>query len=522
MKLENYVAGAWVSGTGEARTFMNPTTGEALGEVSDEGIDASAALDFARRRGTPALSSLTFAERADILRAIADALKANRQKYVDIARQNGGNTASDAAIDIDGGIFVLKAYARYGAALGDKRILVESGQDQLEREPVFYARHVWTSRPGAAVQVNAFNFPSWGMWEKTATAALAGVASVVKPASATAWLAHEMMRDVVAAGVVPEGALSLICGSGRNLVDALQPTDSLAFTGSADTGFRLRSNEAVLKAAPRLSVEADSMNATILGPDAEPSSPVFDLAVREVVKALTVKAGQLCTNIRRILVPRAALVPFRDAVAEKLSGILVGDPALESVRMGPLVDLKQRTAALDGIERLKQEAEVVLGGGIPATAEGADPTKGAFLAPTLLVCNQPSAATAVHETEVFGPCATLMPYGSFDEALDLANRAGGCLVLGLFSSDAVLQKQAVSKLAPWHGRLLIVDSEVGRNHTGQAIVMPQCVHGGPGRAGGGEELGGVRGLRLHMQRSAVQGSPSMLRALAEDAAEAAL
>ncbi|MDQ0316467.1 3,4-dehydroadipyl-CoA semialdehyde dehydrogenase [Amorphus orientalis] len=522
MKLKSYVAGKWVEGTGDGRPFIDPTTGEELGRVDATGVDGAAALEHARTVGGPALAALSFAERGAILRAIADALTANRDAYGEIARKNSGNTVRDAAIDIDGGIATLKVYARLGQSLGDAKVLVEPGEDVLARSGNFAARHFWTSRKGAALQINAFNFPSWGLWEKVAVALLAGSPSVAKPASATAWLSRQMVADVIAAGAVPEGALQIVCGGGKDLVAALQPMDSLAFTGSAATGEMLRSDPAVLRAAPRVTVEADSINATVLGPDAGPDSDVFALAVREVVSALSVKAGQLCTNIRRVLVPAEHADAFRDAVAAKLAGLTVGNPADESVRVGPLVDLDQRQTALEGIAALSAEATVVAGGGIPDQVVGADPQAGAFLAPTLLSCADPTDGRAVHEIEVFGPCATVMPYHGVDQAVALAAHGGGSLALSLFTGDRAVQRDVALGVAPFHGRVMMVDPEVGKDHTGHGIVMPQCVHGGPGRAGGGEELGGLRGLRLHMQRTAVQGAPAALAALADDATEATL
>lgn len=522
MKLESYVAGRWVAGSGEGRPFVDPTTGEELGRVDATGIDGAAALAHARTVGGPALSALTFAERGAILRAIADTLTANRDAYGEIARKNSGNTVRDAAIDIDGGIATLKVYARLGQSLGEAKAIVEPGEEALSRAGTFSARHIWTTRPGAALQINAFNFPSWGMWEKVATALLAGVPSVAKPASATAWLANQMVADVIAAGVVPEGALQIVCGGGQGLVSALSPMDSLAFTGSAATGDMLRADPAVLAASPRVNIEADSINATILGPDAGPDSEMFALAVREVVSALSVKAGQLCTNIRRVLVPAAHAGAFQEAVAAKLAEFVVGNPADQSVRVGPLVDQSQRQAALEGIAALTKEATVVCGGGVPGEVAGADPETGAFVAPTLLSCSDPAAGRAVHEIEVFGPCATVMPYDTVPDAVALAARGGGSLAASLFSDDDAVKRAVVLGIAPFHGRVMSVDATVGRDHTGHAIVMPQCVHGGPGRAGGGEELGGLRGLRMHMQRTAVQGSPGFLAALAGEAAEAAL
>lgn len=522
MKLESYVGGKWLVGNGHGRPFHNPVTGEVLGYVDASGIDISAALDHTRSVGLRALGELSFVERGAILNAISDILTANREKYGEIARLNSGNTAFDAAIDIDGGIGVLKVYARLGQNLGAAKRIAELGRDQLARDPVFFSRHFWSTRPGVAVQVNAFNFPSWGMWEKIAVALLAGVPSVTKPASATAWLSAEMMRDVVAASVVPDGVLSLICGQGEGLISAVTPMDSLAFTGSANTAQSLRANESVLRNGPRVTIEADSVNATVVGPDAREGTVIFDLAVREVVKALTVKAGQLCTNIRRVLVQEAILPALETAVAARLNEISIGDPVDKAVRMGPLINCTQRDAALAGITALSAEAKLIAGGAKPHGFSNADWSRGAFVAPTLLRCADPSGSSAVHEIEVFGPCVTLMPYRSIPEAVMLAARAGGSLTASLFTNDIAVAVDVATGLAPWHGRVLVVDETVGKNHTGHAIVMPQCVHGGPGRAGGGEELGGLRGLRLHMQRSAVQGSPELLSALAREAAEAAL
>lgn len=522
MKLESYVEGRWQAGAAEGRPLVDPVNGEVLGHVDATGIDGEAALAHARAVGGRALRALTFAERGALLRAIADTLGANREAYGEIARRNSGSTALDASVDIDGGIVTLKVYARYGKDLGDKRIVVEPGSVQLAKEDVFRARHFWSTLPGAALHINAFNFPSWGLWEKVSVAFLSGVPVVAKPASATAWLAHQMVRDVVSAGILPDGALSLVCGSGEGLVDGLRPNDALSFTGSADTALTLRTNKNVLASAPRVNIEADSINATILGPDAKPGDPVFDLLVREVMNGFTIKAGQMCTNIRRILVPAGQLSAVRDAVAEKIAKIKVGDPADESVRMGPLVSKSQQAAAFTGLEALKADAKIVSGGGVPEALAGGDPERGAFLAPTLLECGDPDKGKAVHEIEVFGPAATLMPYRDSDHAAELANRGGGSLAVSLFSDDADFTAATVAAIAPSHGRIMTVDETVGKNHTGHQMALAHCVHGGPGRAGGGEELGGLRGLRFYMQRTAVQGDPALIDRLAAGSVEATL
>jgi len=404
MKLESFVGGRWISGAGQARALVNPVTGETIAQADSGGLDLAAAMDFARDKGGPALRALTFAERGALLKAVADVLTANRARYETIARLNSGNTKVDAAIDIDGGIGTLRHYARIGQALGQKTTLFEPGQDQLAKEPVFFARHLWTTRPGVAVQINAFNFPSWGMWEKIAAATIAGAPSLAKPATATALLAHDMMRDVIGAGLAPPGVFNIVCGAGESLLDALGSMDSVAFTGSAATGLTIRSHPRVLASGARVTIEADSVNATILGADVAPGGALFDLAVRETVKALTVKAGQLCTNIRRVIAPRELSSAFADAVLASLSGVKIGDPADETVRVGPLVNKRQQSDALTGIARLKAEARALTGGGAP---EG---LAGAFVAPTLLVSDEPAQGRAIHEVEVFGPCATLMPY----------------------------------------------------------------------------------------------------------------
>ncbi|MBF9035702.1 3,4-dehydroadipyl-CoA semialdehyde dehydrogenase [Rhodobacterales bacterium HKCCE2091] len=505
MKLESYVSGEWKSGSGEGRVLVNPVTGAEIARADASGIGVAAAMVHAREVGGPALRSLGFAERGALLKAVAEVLGANRERYGQIARENSGNTETDAAVDIDGGIFTLKHYARIGKTLGDATMIVEDGRDQLARDPVFFGQHTWTTRPGVAVQINAFNFPSWGLWEKAAVAILAGVPCIAKPATATALLSHEMVRDVIAAGVLPEGALSLVCGGGEALLTSLGPMDSVAFTGSASTAATIRSTPSVLASGARLNVEADSVNATILGPDAAPGTAVFDLAVREAVKALSVKAGQLCTNIRRVFVPAEHAEAFGEAVAAKLSGLTVGDPADDAVRVGPLINRAQREDAEGKIARLAAECTEIA----RAPMDDWSPDTG-FVAPRLMHCADPAGASAVHEIEVFGPCATLLPYDGMDSAVAMATAAEGSLALSLFSSDPEVQMQVVRDLGPWNGRILCVDEEVGKNHTGHSIVVPQCVHGGPGRAGGGEELGGLRGLRFHMQRTAIQGGPGLL------------
>jgi len=518
MKLESFVNNSWVAGAAQGRPLVNPTTGAVLATADASGIDVAAGMEHARTVGGAALRSMSFAERGALLRAIADTLSANRDAYEEIARQNSGNTKVDASIDIDGGIGTLKYYSGLARKLGDAHLIAEPGQDQLARDPVFFARHFITSRPGLAVQINAFNFPSWGLWEKIAVATLAGVPSFAKPATATALLSYRMVKDVIEAGNVPEGVLSLICGGGEALLDGVGPMDSIAFTGSAATGAMIRGHENIQRSGARLNIEADSVNATILGPDVQPGTPLFDLAVKEAGKALSVKAGQLCTNIRRILVAKENADEFAQAVAARVQTLAVGDPENPDTRVGPLINQAQQADAKKKMDALSGETRVVATAPMPQDAADGS----AFVAPTLLLCDDPGAGRFVHDTEVFGPCATLMPYDNLEQAASLAARAQGSLALSLFSDDRTVQSTMLNSLGAWHGRILMVDETVGKNHTGHSIVMPQCVHGGPGRAGDGEELGGLRGLRLHMQRTAVQGSPGNLENLAGDACELAL
>ncbi len=519
MQLENYVGGNWVAGTGAGTPLYNPTTGEEVARASAEGIDLAAALDHARTVGHPALGAMTYAERGEMLKKVVEVLAANRDTYAETARINSGNTAIDAAIDIDGGTGTLQVYSGLGRkVLGDFRMLRDGGFERLGKDEAFQAMHLSVPIGGCAVHINAFNFPSWGLWEKAAVALLSGVPVVAKPATATALLSYQMVRDVIEAGVLPEGALSLVCGSARDLLDHVTGADAIAFTGSAETAHKLRANPNVIASGARFNVEADSLNTALLGPDAEPGAPEFDLFVKEVAREMTVKAGQKCTAIRRALVPAPLYDAVTDALAERLAKTAYGDPANENVRMGPIVDKTQQRAVLDNIEALASDAEIVTGGDVGNPVD-ADPEKGAFVAPTLLRCADPANARSVHEVEAFGPVATVMPYRDPADAFALAGRGGGSLVASLFTGDDGFATEAAVALAPWHGRVYAIDEAVGKSGTGHGIVMPNCVHGGPGRAGGGEELGGLRGLRFYHQRTAIQGNVRRLEALAEQAAE---
>lgn len=513
IELQSYLEGAWITGKGSKREFVNPTSGETLGILRSGGIDATAAINFSREIGGATLKQMNFAQRGAMLNAIADALISNVGEYEDIARRNSGNTSRDAAVDIQGGIGTLKYYARLGKKLGDTQYILEDGEDLLTKAGDFKLRHFWASRPGVAICINAFNFPSWGLWEKAAVALLAGVPVIAKPASSTAWLSEQMVRDVIASGAAGEGVLSLLCGSADGLLEEVKPFDHIAFTGSAETGRIIKAHQSVLSHSPRLNIEADSVNAAILGESSEAGGATFDLLLREATNALSIKAGQLCTNIRRILVPAKNAQTFADALAAKIDTITCGDPADESVRLGPLVNRAQQQAALEGMQQITSEAKTLRGGNIPAQVVGADAAKGAFVEPTLFLAGKAGDLSAVHDVEIFGPAITILPYQSMDDAIALAARGGGSLAVSVWCDDVAEAACLAGGLAPYHGRVLCIDPEIGKGHTGHAIVMPQGVHGGPGRAGGGEELGGLRGLRFYMQRTAIQGQTGIFERL---------
>jgi 3,4-dehydroadipyl-CoA semialdehyde dehydrogenase len=517
-KLESYLGGQWSRGDGVETELVNPVNGEILARVSARGLDLDAALQFARRQGGAALRSLNFAERAKLIGAIADVLASNRGRYEAIAIANSGNTRSDAAIDIDGGIGTLKYYARLGASLGDTRLILDEKPVRLAKAENYQAIHLLAPRRGVAIHINAFNFPSWGLWEKAAVSLLAGVPLLAKPASGSAWLSHAMVRDVVVANVAPLGALSLLCGSADGLLRHASGEDVVAFTGSSATASRIRTHPNVLSRGVLVNVEADSVNAALLAPDAGPGTASFDAFIKEVVREITVKAGQKCTAIRRVLVPAARADAVCEALAAKLAAIVIGDPRREDVRMGPVVTRTQQAAALEGIARLAAESSFVCGGPAAPALDGIDAAKSSFVAATLLRVRDSTTARTVHETEVFGPVASVIAYRDEQESFDLVARGGGSLVASIYGEDRAFLARAAGELASSHGRLLVVEPAIANAHTGHGIVMPQCHHGGPGRAGNGEELGGLNGLRLYHQRVAVQGSTDLLAMLQTNAA----
>jgi 3,4-dehydroadipyl-CoA semialdehyde dehydrogenase len=516
--LESYVLDKWAGGQDVESELIDPTRGTVLATVSARGLDLDGALKFAREKGGRALRALNYAARAKLIGAIADVLALNRARYEEIAIANSGNTKTDAAIDIDGGIGTLKYYARLGASLGEAKTLIDGKPVRLTKAENYQAIHLLTPRHGVAVHINAFNFPSWGLWEKAACALLAGMPVLAKPASATCLLSHEMVRDVAAAGILPEGALSLLSGSIGDLLDHVTGADVIAFTGSSDTASRIRGHRNVLSRGTMVNVEADSVNAALLAPSAAPSTPAFDAFIKEVAREMTVKAGQKCTAIRRVLAPAGRASDIADALSARLAKITVGDPRNEATRMGPVINRAQQASVLQGISKLSSEAAIVCGGKLAPKLDGIDGAKSTFVLPTLLKVDDASKAQAVNETEIFGPAATIIPYRDEAEAFALVARGGGSLVTSVFGDDLDFLARAVGELGASNGRLLAVDPSVVEGHSGHGIVMPQCHHGGPGRAGNGEELGGLNGLKLYHQRVAVQGSTALIGTLSAGAA----
>ena len=511
--LQSYLAGEWIAGTGKMATLVDPTTEAPVAQASTEGLDLGKAIAFARSEGGPALRALTFAQRGELLRALSRLLYTHRDALIELAIKNGGNTRSDAKFDIDGASGTLAYYADLGKELGDARFLLDGDGIQLGRAPRFFGQHVSVPRHGVAVHVNAFNFPAWGLGEKAACALLAGMPVVAKPATSTALVTWRIVQLIVEAGILPRGALSLVTGSPGDLLTHLGGQDVLAFTGSSDTGTMLRLLPTVAGRSVRVNVEADSLNGAVLGPDAQPGSDTYNLFLKDVVRDMTQKAGQKCTAIRRIFVPRALLDQVREDLVERLREIKVGDPALDGVTVGPLATAQQLRDVRAGIERLAAEAKVAHGGLGPFEKVGVAGDKGYFVQPTLFVNEAPEKAKAVHEHEVFGPVSSLLPYADTASLVGDVQKGAGGLVCSVYSDDRAFVTEVVFGIAPFHGRLMLGSEKIADQTPGPGTVLPSLVHGGPGRAGGGEELGGLRGLAFYSQRTAVQGARPVLDAM---------
>lgn len=512
-RLESYIAGAWMRGSKDGVTLCDAATGAPVALVDSSGIDFAAALAYGREKGGPALRRMSFHERAMMLKALAQALMERKEEFYALSTATGA-TRADSWIDIEGGIGTLFSYASKGRReLPNSHVLLDGDVEALSRDGTFSAQHILTPLQGIAVHINAFNFPCWGMLEKLAPTLLAGMPAIVKPASQTAYLAELVVRRIVDTGLLPEGALQLVCGSPGDLLDRVGDQDVVTFTGSATTGRKLKTHPAIVGNSVRFTMEADSLNAAVLGLDAAPGAEEFGLFVREVAREMTSKAGQKCTAIRRVIAPRAHCDALITALGERLAKVPLGDPADENVRMGPLASRDQREEVRARILDLTTDAEIVAGDPARPQLVSGDAEAGAFLNPVLLYCDSPDAARSVHDVEAFGPVSTVMPYDTAEEAVDLVRRGRGSLVTSVFTNDPDIARELVIGTAPFHGRVMIGNRLSAKSSTGHGSPLPGLVHGGPGRAGGGEELGGMRGVRHYMQRTAVQGAPGLVAAV---------
>jgi oxepin-CoA hydrolase/3-oxo-5,6-dehydrosuberyl-CoA semialdehyde dehydrogenase len=510
--LPSYLCGTWRSGAGEGTPVADAVTGETVTRVSSEGLDLAGAVAYARRTGLAGLGELTFPQRAAALKAIAQALQERKQELYDLSARAGA-TRRDAAVDVDGGIGTALVYASLGRkGLPDHTLIVEDDPVPLGKGGTFAGRHILTTPRGIALQINAFNFPVWGMLEKLAPALLAGVPTIVKPATPTAYLAAHAVRIIAESGALPPGAIQLVSGSIPGVFDLLGGQDHIGFTGSASTAARLRADPAVTSRSARFNAEADSLNCSILGPDAVPGQPEFELFADALVTEMTVKAGQKCTAIRRALVPAKLLDAVSQAVEARLAKVVVGAPDAPGVTMGALVGLAQRDDVRAAAARLAAAGSIVYGDPNSVDVVGADAERGAFLSPLLLRVDDP-ARPEPHEVEAFGPVSTLLPYRGVGDLLDTVARGEGSLAGSVVSYDGGFVREVVLGAAAHHGRILVLDRDSAAESTGHGTPMPQLVHGGPGRAGGGEEEGGLRAVHAHLRRTAIQGGPAVLEAI---------
>ncbi len=511
-QLENYIAGQWVKGSGKGTDLFNAITGEAIYRADATGLDFGMMLAYGRNTGGPALRKLTFQERGRMLKALAFHLLAKKDLFYQVSAATGA-TKIDSWIDIEGGIGNLFAYASLRKQFPDETFYVDGELAKLSKTGSFNGHHICVPKEGVAIHINAYNFPVWGMLEKIAVNLLAGMPAVVKPATVTCFLTEVVTKEIINSNILPAGALQLICGSANGILDHVTSQDVVTFTGSAYTGAKLKSHPNIISESVPFNMEADSLNASILGPDAIPGTPEFDLFVKEVTKEITVKAGQKCTAVRRIIVPENLLEDVQIAIGKRLASTTIGDPAVEGVRMGSLAGLEQLNDVKEKVKLLQSSQQLVYGNLDEVTLLGADQNKGAFMSPILFLNEKPFENTDCHNIEAFGPVSTLMPYQHLIDAIALSKLGKGSLVCSIVTNDQKIAKEFVVGAASYHGRILVLNNECAKESTGHGSPMPLLTHGGPGRAGGGEEMGGKRGVLHYMQRTAIQGSPSMLTAI---------
>ena len=508
--VRSYAHGEWIAPAKGAREIADAVTGEVFARAGNDHLNVAAMREHAITKGGPALRAMGFHDRAKMLKALAQHLNGHKDAMYQLAYRTGA-TLADSQIDIDGGIgttFVIASKGR--REMPDAQVYVDGDIEQISRSGTFLGQHIYTPLQGVAVHINAYNFPVWGMLEKLAPTLLAGVPAIVKPATASCYVTEYCVRAMIESGLLPEGAVQLVSGGLGDLLDRLDCQDVVSFTGSADTAFKLRSSEHLIRSSVRFVAEQDSLNASVLGPDAAPGTPEFDLFIKEVHREMTTKAGQKCTAIRRIFAPDAHVQAVIESISGRLSKTVIGAPDLETTRMGALISSGQKDDVLEKAATLAAEAERVWGDPTSFDVQGADPEKGAFVPPMLFHCANAKAAERIHDTEAFGPVSTVMGYDSLEDAVDLLNRGGGSLVASVITNDPAVARQVALGSGAFHGRLYFNNRTSMKEATGHGSPLPHMVHGGPGRAGGGEELGGVRGVKHYMQRTAIQGSPDIL------------
>ncbi len=509
MKLQNYVLGNWIEGNKEGKALYNAISGKQIFTISSAGLDFGEILQYGRSKGSPALRKMTFQERGLMLKALALFLLKKKKSYYELSWATGA-TKVDSWIDIEGGIGNLFANASLRRQFPDLPYYIDGEAIPLSKEGSFIGHHIQVPKRGIAIHINAFNFPIWGMLEKVAVNLMAGVPAVVKPATITCFLTELMVKDIVASGILPEGAIQLICGSANGILDHVESEDVVTFTGSASTGKMLKSHPRLIDKAVPFNMEADSLNCSVLGPDAKPGTAEFDIFIKSVRTEMTVKAGQKCTAIRRIIVPQELTEDVQIALGKALAKTTMGDPQVEGVRMGALAGQEQVAEVREKVELLSKSQEIVYGSLDNFEVTGADKNKGAFLSPILFRNDDPFNKTDVHEVEAFGPVSSILPYKNIAEAIALAQMGKGSLVSSIVTADNAVAREYVVGAANMHGRILVLNEECAKESTGHGSPMPMLTHGGPGRAGGGEEMGGIRGVLHYMQRTAIQGSPTTL------------
>ncbi|MFN0080951.1 MAG: phenylacetic acid degradation bifunctional protein PaaZ [Ferruginibacter sp.] len=511
-KLGNYITGNWIDGDGDGVNLFNAVNGNVISTATSKGLDFEAVLKYARDTGNPSLRKMTFQQRGRMLRALALHLLKHKETFYNISYQSGA-TRIDSWIDIEGGIGNLFSNATLRRKLPDESFCLDGDPISLGKENTFMGHHILVPKEGVAVHINAYNFPVWGMLEKIACNLLAGMPSVVKPATVTSYLTEAVVKEIIASGILPQGALQLICGSAGNMLDYVTSQDVVTFTGSADTGLKLRSHPKILGESVPFNMEADSLNCIVLGTDVTPGMPEWDIFIKEIKKEMTVKAGQKCTGIRRIFVPENKLEDVQKAIAAALETTAIGNPLNDKVRMGSLAGQDQRNDVRSQVQKILASSQIIYGSLDSVAVIDADEKAGAFISPILLLNTNPFSSEEPHNIEAFGPVSTIMPYKDIYDAIALSKKGKGSLCSSIVTADAAIAKQYVIGAATHHGRILVLNAACAKESTGHGSPLPSLVHGGPGRAGGGEEMGGMRGVKHYLQRTAIQGSPDMITAI---------